>query len=184
MDTDSSRMSQRPQRAAAGGVDYLERSSSHSSEESTGAESSGSEESVLNNTVVADPTLNSTVDADPLLNAAAEADLSVSLESLSVATPPGSGLPSPPSAALSSTPVMANVRANQLVAELEAIIFQLDELLEDVAEGRDMSRAELALTFAELKDLRVMMVKASQELLLASTRRDYEDRVNQNGTHV
>ena len=71
---------------------------------------------------------------------------------------------------------MTAARANQLIAELEAIFFQLDELVED-ASTENMSETELTSACAELKELRVQLVKSSQELNLVSTKRDYDDRV-------
>ena len=60
-------------------------------------------------------------------------------------------------------------RANQLIAEVEAVFFQLGEIKEDVSQGLDkMSVAELTDCATELKDLRVTLVKANQELNLVS----------------
>ena len=72
---------------------------------------------------------------------------------------------------------MAAARANQLTAELEAIFFQMNELVDDVTSGDAMSAAELSSTCAELKDLRVQMVKSHQELNLVSTKKEYDDKV-------
>ena len=75
---------------------------------------------------------------------------------------------------------MVNARANQLTAELEAIFFQLGEIDEDVNTRLDaMSTNELTKYSVELKDLHVKLVKASQELNLVSSKREYEGRVQQ-----
>ena len=75
---------------------------------------------------------------------------------------------------------MASARANQLIAELEAVFFQLGEIKEDVDGGIDtMSGTELSGCVADLKNLRVELVKAHQELNLLSKKREYDDRVNQ-----
>ena len=72
---------------------------------------------------------------------------------------------------------MADTRTNQLIAELEALLFQLDEAVEDAEDITGMSTNELSSSMDEVKDLRVKMVKANQELLLVSARRDYDTRV-------
>ena len=68
--------------------------------------------------------------------------------------------------------VMANARANQLIAELEAIFFQLEEVEDDVGERLGvMSTNELNNCLGELKELRVSLVKANQELNLVTNDR-------------
>ena len=62
---------------------------------------------------------------------------------------------------------MASSRANQLTAELGAIFFQVGEIKDDVETGLEtMSTTELNGYVADLKDLRVQLVKAHQELNL------------------
>ena len=72
---------------------------------------------------------------------------------------------------------MAASRANQLTAELGAIFFQVEELMEDVA-ADEISAREVPATCAELKELRVRLVKVSQELNLVSLNRDHVERVD------
>ena len=73
---------------------------------------------------------------------------------------------------------MATARANQLTAELGAIFFQLDEIKEDIDTRLDtMSTNELNNYSVELKDLRVEMVKANQELNLVSNLKEFDERV-------
>ena len=75
---------------------------------------------------------------------------------------------------------MASSRANQLTAELEAIFFQVGEIKDDVETGLEaMSTTELNGYIADLKDLRVQLVKAHQELNLLTRERQYDDRVKQ-----
>ena len=75
---------------------------------------------------------------------------------------------------------MASARSNQLMAELEAIFFQLEEIKEDVDTGLEtMSSTELNSYAKDLKDLRVQLVKANQELNLVTTQRDYDVKVKQ-----
>ena len=73
---------------------------------------------------------------------------------------------------------MAASRANQLVAELEATFFQLNELMEEVEEG-GMPDSQLSSAWTEIKELRVRIVKVSQELNLVSAHRDHMPRVDQ-----
>jgi hypothetical protein len=62
---------------------------------------------------------------------------------------------------------MANPRIPQLTAELETIFFQLGEIAEIIDEELDgMSLSETTEQHTELKQLRVNMVKANQELKL------------------
>ena len=74
---------------------------------------------------------------------------------------------------------MASTRANQLTAELEAIFFQLGEIRDDVdTRLENMSKNELNTAATEIKELRVQLVKANQELNLVSKKKEYDDRVN------
>lgn len=75
---------------------------------------------------------------------------------------------------------MATARANQLIAEMEAIFFQLGEIAEDITERLDtMSTSELNSCSSEIKELRVALVKANQELNLVSNGRDYDKRAKE-----
>ena len=75
---------------------------------------------------------------------------------------------------------MATSRANQLTAEVEVVFFQLGEIKEDVNDGLNtMSMADLNSCASELKDLRITLVKAHQELNLVSNERSYDDRVRE-----
>ena len=73
---------------------------------------------------------------------------------------------------------MASARANQLVAELEAVFFQLGEIKDDVDTGLDeMSASEMSTCVVDLKNLRVELVKANQELNLLCKKKEYDERV-------
>ena len=75
---------------------------------------------------------------------------------------------------------MASSRANQLVAELEAVFFQLEEIKDDVDAGLEtMSSTELNSYAKDLKDLRVQLVKANQELNLLTKQREYDGKATQ-----
>ena len=72
---------------------------------------------------------------------------------------------------------MASARGNQLIAELEAIFFQLEEVEDDVGERLGvMSTNELNNCLSELKELRVSLVKANQELNLVTNDRGYDNK--------
>jgi hypothetical protein len=65
--------------------------------------------------------------------------------------------------------VMANPRIIQLVAELNAVYFQLEEQNETVQEElQDLSVRELTMTTGDMKELRVTLVKLGSELKLLS----------------
>ena len=71
-------------------------------------------------------------------------------DSLCEPTPSVVGSPnSVVSPGLTESGEMAASRANQLVAELEAIFFQSDELVEDVATENEINVSELILCLAE-----------------------------------
>ena len=73
---------------------------------------------------------------------------------------------------------MAASRANQLTAELEAILFQLGEIKDDVETGLEtISTTEMNSFITDLKELRVQLVKANQELNLLTKKREYDERV-------
>ena len=73
---------------------------------------------------------------------------------------------------------MANQRANQLIAGLAGISFQLEELKEDVdTRLHTMSTKQLSDIAVELRDLRVELVKTNSELNLVTVDRGHEANV-------
>ena len=75
---------------------------------------------------------------------------------------------------------MANARVVQLVVELDAVFFQLEELDETVENDlHEMGVRQLTEHLSEVKDLRVSLVKLSSELKLLSqeTHKDYADKI-------
>ena len=75
---------------------------------------------------------------------------------------------------------MTTPRTVQLVAELDGVYFQLEELCESVVEDiNEMSVREITTNSSELKDLRVSLVKLGSELKLLSpeTHGDHEKKI-------
>ena len=79
-----------------------------------------------------------------------------------------------------SIDTMAQSRVTQLSAELGTLLFQIDEIAENISEEiQVMSLGNATEQYSELKELRINMIRVQKELALLASGDNYATQVNQ-----